>query len=263
MRLNLEQLAKWLSESTNAVVFTGAGVSTESGIPDFRSPGGVWSQRRPVLFDEYLRDPLARIEYWEQRAQTQAQFFSAEPNRAHRAFASWEQLGRLRGVITQNIDGLHQLAGNRNVLELHGTARKVACLECGDTSDAKIMLQRFQACGIPPCCDRCGGLTKHATISFGQQLSPEVLRTAMRWAREAELFIAVGSSLVVTPAAELPSLAKESGARLVIINRDATPLDGFADFIARAEIGETIGALDEALCARQLDSTNDDRGSHD
>jgi NAD-dependent deacetylase len=251
--IETQRVADWLAEAQAAVVFTGAGVSTESGIPDFRSPGGVWSRRQPILFDEYLRDPEARLEYWRQRAETHAQFAAAQPNVAHRAFARWEQAGRLRGVITQNIDGLHQLAGSRNVLELHGTARQVACLECQARYDAEHMLNQFQQSQAVPPCTRCGGLTKHATISFGQALSPDVLQTAIRWAREADLFLAIGSSLVVTPAAELPALAKESGARLVIINREPTPLDGIADAVLRGTIGAMIEAVRDLLPAAPRD----------
>jgi NAD-dependent deacetylase len=248
-----QKVADWLAEARAAVVFTGAGVSTESGIPDFRSPGGVWSRRQPILFDEYLRDPEARLEYWRQRAETHVQFAGAQPNVAHRTFARWEQAGRLRGVITQNIDGLHQLAGSRSVLELHGTARQVACLECSARYDADDMLNQFQKSQAVPRCARCGGLTKHATISFGQALSPDVLRTAIRWARDADLFLAIGSSLVVTPAAELPALAKESGARLVIINREPTPLDGIADAVLRGTIGAVIEAVHGLLPAMPQD----------
>jgi NAD-dependent deacetylase len=219
-------------------------VSTESGIPDFRSPGGVWSRRKPVLFDEYLRDPEARLEYWRQRAETHVGFAAAKPNVAHRAFARWESTARIRGIITQNIDGLHQLAGSKNVLELHGTAREVACLDCAARYDAERMLREFQESETVPRCPKCGGLTKHATISFGQSLSPIVLQTAMRWSREADVFLAIGSSLVVTPAAELPVLAKESGARLIILNREPTPLDGIADEVIRDTIGEFIQQID-------------------
>jgi NAD-dependent deacetylase len=241
------RIADWIAQVTSAVVFTGAGVSTESGIPDFRSPGGVWSRRRPIQFDEYLRDPESQIEYWRQRAETHVQFASAEPNVAHRAFARWEAAGRLSGVITQNIDGLHQLAGSRNVLELHGTARQVGCLECAARYDAAEMMKQFHESQTVPRCARCGGLTKHATISFGQSLSPQVLQSAIGWAREADLFLAIGSSLVVTPAAELPALAKESGARLVIINREPTPLDGIADLVVRGAIGELIDQIDGCI----------------
>jgi NAD-dependent deacetylase len=246
---DLERIAGWLARAERCVVFTGAGVSTESGIPDFRSPGGVWSRTKPILFDEYCRDPEAQLEYWGQRAETHLQFSDAQPNKAHEAFARWEALGRIRGVITQNIDGLHQLAGSRNVLELHGTARKVGCLECGTLYDANEMLEQFQQTQVVPRCARCGGLTKHATISFGQALSAEVLGKSMRWSREADLFFAIGSSLVVTPAAELPVLAKQSGARLVIINREPTPLDSLADLVLRQPIGRCMGAVDSLIAA--------------
>ena len=237
-------VADHLTSARAAVIFTGAGVSTESGIPDFRSPGGVWSRRKPVLFDEYLRDPEARLEYWRQRAETHVGFAAAKPNVAHRAFARWESTGRIRGIITQNIDGLHQLAGSKNVLELHGTAREVACLDCAARYDAERMLREFQESETVPRCPKCGGLTKHATISFGQSLSPIVLQTAMRWSREADVFLAIGSSLVVTPAAELPVLAKKSGARLIILNREPTPLDGIADDVIRDSIGEFVQQID-------------------
>ena len=153
MREAVQKVAAWLAEARSAVVFTGAGVSTESGIPDFRSPGGVWSRTKPILFDEYLSDPDAQLEYWRQRAETHGQFSGARPNVAHCAFASWENAGRIRGVITQNIDGLHQIAGSRNVLELHGTARQVACLECAARYDAEDMLRRFHDSAAVPRCD--------------------------------------------------------------------------------------------------------------
>ncbi len=243
----IKAVADWLAEAQSAVVFTGAGVSTESGIPDFRSPGGVWSRRKPILFDEYVRDPEARVEYWKQRAETHAEFTRAEPNVAHKAFATWEKAGRIRGLITQNIDGLHEIAGSRNVLELHGTARQVGCLDCAARFDADAMLRQFEDSQAVPCCPKCGGLTKHATISFGQSLSPAVLQAAIRWSREADLFVTVGSSLVVTPAAELPALAKSSGARLVIINREPTPLDGIADAVLREGIGVVISQIERLL----------------
>jgi NAD-dependent deacetylase len=244
---DLERIADWLARAERCVVFTGAGVSTESGIPDFRSPGGVWSRTKPVLFDDYCRDPQAQLEYWRQRAETHVQFADAQPNKAHRAFARWEAQGRIRAVITQNIDGLHQLAGSLTVVELHGTAREVGCLECGARFDAAEMLEKFQATQSVPRCERCGGLTKHATISFGQALSPEVMRTSMRWSREADLFFAIGSSLVVTPAADLPVLAKQSGARLVIINREPTPLDSLADLVLNCAIGSCMETVDSLM----------------
>jgi NAD-dependent deacetylase len=247
MNTAIRRVADWLGEAKSAVVFTGAGVSTESGIPDFRSPGGVWSRRKPVQFDQYLRDPEARLEYWKQRAETHAEFTAAEPNVAHRTFAIWEKSGRIRGLITQNIDGLHEIAGSCNVLELHGTARKVGCLECSARFEAGAMLRQFEETQVVPVCPKCGGVTKHATISFGQSLSPTVLQAAIGWAREADLFLALGSSLVVSPAAELPALAKSSGARLVIINREPTPLDGIADTVIREGVGEVISQLQSLL----------------
>ena len=249
MDADLQRIADWLGRAERCVVFTGAGVSTESGIPDFRSPGGVWSRTKPILFEDYCRDPQAQVEYWRQRAETHVQFADAQPNKAHQAFARWETQGRIRGIITQNIDGLHQLAGSRHVLELHGTARKVGCLECGALYDATVMLEQFQQTQTVPRCARCGGLTKHATISFGQALSAEVLREAIRWSREADLFFAIGSSLVVTPAADLPVLAKESGARLIIINREPTPLDGLADVVLRCAIGSCMESVDSLMSA--------------
>ncbi|REJ93995.1 MAG: NAD-dependent protein deacylase [Planctomycetota bacterium] len=237
------QLAAWISEARSAVAFTGAGISTESGIPDFRSPGGVWSRSQPVYFDEFLRDPAAREEYWRQKAESHRDFREARPNIAHEELARWEESGRLVGVITQNIDGLHQVAGSRTVWELHGTAREIACLECTHRENADRLVEQFIAEGRAPDCPRCGGLIKHATISFGQALPEDVLLAAAQAAQRADLFITIGSSLVVTPAANLPVIAKQSGAKLVIINRDATPLDSMADLVINAAIGETFRAV--------------------
>ncbi len=240
-------IAEWLLTARSAVAFTGAGISTESGIPDFRSPGGVWATSQPVYFEEFLRDPLARFEYWRQKAVAHADFVQAEPNVAHRLLAAWEHAGRLAGVITQNIDGLHQIAGSATVWELHGTARQVGCLDCRFRDDAGPMVERFLAEQRVPDCPRCGGLLKHATVSFGQNLPPDVLAAAATAAQHADLFLAIGSSLVVEPAASLPALAKRSGAKLVIINRDTTPLDRLADLVVNARIGETFRTIGDAL----------------
>jgi NAD-dependent deacetylase len=238
------QIARWLVESREAVAFTGAGISTESGIPDFRSPGGIWTKYRTIYFDEFLASADARHEYWRQKAEGQRDFSRAEPNVGHQALARWEEEGRLRAVITQNIDGLHARAGSRRVLELHGTAREVSCLDCRARFDADEMVRRFQQTGQVPCCVACGsGLVKHATISFGQRLPPDVLHEAFALSRRADLFLAIGSSLVVEPAASLPRAAKESGARLVIINRDPTPLDSLADVVLHEPIGITLAAI--------------------
>jgi len=241
------QIAAWLRESRHAVAFTGAGISTESGIPDFRSPGGVWATSDPVYYEDFLRSSAARHEYWRQKAAAHDDFMRADPNAGHQALAEWEQAGRLRAVITQNIDGLHQLAGSELVLELHGTARFVSCLDCAARFEADAMVQRFLAEERPPDCPECEGQLKHATISFGQQLPADVLQKAMQLSQEADLFFAMGSSLVVQPAASLPLLAKQNGARLVIINRDPTPQDDLADAVVHASIGETLTQVREQL----------------
>ncbi len=241
------RVAEWLAAARSAVVITGAGISTESGIPDFRSPGGVWSKYRTVYFDEFMRSAAARHEYWRQKCEAHREFASAEPNVGHRVLAKWERAGRLRGVVTQNIDGLHQIAGSRRVLELHGTAREALCLDCGVRLPIDPLVDQFLAESRVPECPECGGRLKHATISFGQALPADVLEEAARWCEEADLMLAVGSSLVVTPAAGLPRLAKETGARLVIVNRDPTPLDRAADAVLRDSIGTVLGDIDAAL----------------
>jgi NAD-dependent deacetylase len=239
----IEQVALWLAASERAVILTGAGISTESGIPDFRSPGGVWSKYRTVYFDEFMASAEARHEYWRQKCEMHRGFADAQPNAGHDVLARWEAAGRIRGVITQNIDGLHQLAGCRQVLELHGTARQATCLDCGARFDIDPLVIHFQSTGGVPDCPHCAGRLKHATISFGQMLPVDVLMEATRWSREAELVLAIGSSLVVTPAADLPRIAESCGARLVIINRDPTPLDAIADAVVHDPIGQVLAAI--------------------
>ena len=241
------RLAQWIAEARSSVVFTGAGISTESGIPDFRSPGGVWTKYRPVYFDEFMSHEEARHEYWRQKSEAHDEFTRATPNLGHKILARWEQQGRVQRLITQNIDGLHQRAGSRNVLELHGTAREAACMSCGDRQPIDPLVERFRQTGGVPYCGKCAGPMKHATISFGQNLSPEVLREAERWMLDADLVLALGSSLTVTPAATLPQLAVARGARLVIINRDSTPLDSLADLTINAPLGEALRQTDELL----------------
>lgn len=246
----VEQIAKWLSEAASAVAFSGAGISTESGIPDFRSPGGVWATNQPVYFDDFVATEAARHEYWRQKAISHQDFANAKPNVGHHVLAKWEQENRLTAVITQNIDGLHQVAGSRRVLELHGTARYVSCLECEARFDAGPMVEKFLADGHPPECPECGGITKHATISFGQSLPADVLAEAADLSNASQMFLAMGSSLVVHPAAGLPDIARQAGARLVIINRDPTPLDDVADIVINESIGETLTNIDRYLHAR-------------
>jgi len=240
-------VARWLASSRSAVVLTGAGISTESGIPDFRSPGGVWSKYRTVYFDDFLESAESRHEYWRQKCEMHREFASAKPNAGHQVLARWGAAGRIRGVITQNIDGLHQIAGSGRVLELHGTARQAACLDCQARYEIGPLVEQFRVQNRVPDCPECGGRLKHATISFGQALPADVLMEATRWSREADLLLAIGSSLVVTPAADLPRTAKAHGARLVIINRDPTPLDALADAVVSNSIGEELTAIDAKL----------------
>ena len=247
MSPEVQRVARWLASSQRAVVLTGAGISTESGIPDFRSPGGVWSKYRTVYFDEFMASVEARHEYWRQKCEMHRDFTAAKPNAGHQVLARWEAAGRIRGLITQNIDGLHQLAGSRHVLELHGTARQAGCLDCGARFDIEPLVVTFQSTGAVPDCPQCDGRLKHATISFGQMLPADVLMQATRWAREVDLMLAIGSSLVVTPAADLPRVAKAAGARLVIINRDPTPLDAIADATLCGSIGDVLSAIDASL----------------
>ncbi len=246
----LQEVATRLAASTRAVAFTGAGISTESGIPDFRSPGGVWSRHRPVMYQEFLASHDARRRYWAMKKEAFRDFADAAPNVAHRVLARWESSGRLRGVITQNIDGLHQDAGSSNVLELHGTNREVYCLDCGQRYPAAQVQEWLEAGEDVPACRACSGWLKPATVSFGQNLPVDVLEAAQRLSEEADCFIAIGSSLVVQPAAGLPELAKRRGAYLVIVNRDETPLDPFADRVIRTSAGAALEAIDAAFGAR-------------
>jgi NAD-dependent deacetylase len=241
------QVARWLSESRTAVAFTGAGISTESGIPDFRSPGGVWSKYQPVYFDDFLRSAAARHEYWRQKCEGHDDFAAARPNPGHELLATWEARGHLAAVVTQNIDGLHQLAGSRRVLELHGTARHIACLDCSTRYEVTPMVEDFRRTNQVPPCPACGGLLKLATISFGQSLPADVLEAAVALCRKADLVFAIGSSLVVEPAASLPRIARERGARLVIINRDPTPLDAWAAARFDGSIGTVLTEIERAM----------------
>lgn len=237
----------WLDEATSAVAFTGAGISTESGIPDFRSPGGVWAKNDPVYFDDFMSSADSRYEYWRQKSEAHGDFADAVPNITHQTLAAWETSGKLRGVITQNIDGLHQDAGNQNVLELHGTAREIACMDdCGWREPAGPWVRKFLEDDRVPDCPQCGGRLKHATVSFGQSLPPDVLQQAGSWSSQSDLFFAMGSSLVVHPAAGLPALARQNGAKLVILNRDPTPLDSIANLVVNAALGDLFGLLSDS-----------------
>ena len=243
----IERVAEWLLQARRAVVFTGAGISTESGIPDFRSPGGVWAKYKPVYYDEFLSSAEARQEYWRQKSEAADDFQRAKPNAGHLAIARWEQAGRVAGVITQNIDGLHQLAGSRVVHELHGTAREVECVDCQARFEPLASLAEYRASQTPPPCPTCGGRLKSATVLFGQSMPAEAMRASAELAESCDLFLAIGSSLVVYPAAGLPEIASRSGAKLVIINRDPTEQDATAEAVIHETIGETLTRIDEAL----------------
>jgi NAD-dependent deacetylase len=231
-----------VSSGRRILAFTGAGVSTPSGIPDFRSPGGVWSRFQPVTIQEFLISEEARQRYWEMRRLMWPDFVRAEPNVVHRALARVEQSGRLQGVVTQNIDGLHQLAGSRKVVELHGTNRRVECMSCHRESDmAAVQAELLE--GQAPRCRSCGGPLKAATISFGQALRPDVVREAFALASSCDVLLALGSSLVVYPAAALPEAAAGAGAKLILVNRDETPLDHLATVLIHGPLEEVVPAV--------------------
>ena len=241
--MNFEQATTLIARSSRIVGFTGAGISTESGIPDFRSPNGIWANNRMIEYSEFVNSRAGRVEYWRQKVAMWPEMRDAEPNAGHRAFAELERQGRLRAMITQNIDGLHQKAGNTNVIELHGTTVECECLTCGARISMDEAVGRVKAGDPAPECDTCGGLLKPATISFGQSMPALAMKLAVEACLDCEVFLAVGSSLVVYPAASLPELAKQSGAALIIINRTPTPLDEIADLVINEEIGKALPAL--------------------
>jgi NAD-dependent protein deacetylase/lipoamidase len=222
--------------------FTGAGISTECGIPDFRSPGGLWTKNRPIPFDEFLASREMRDESWRRRFAIDATFAAAKPGRGHRALASLYRRGKVPELITQNIDNLHQASGIAadDVIELHGNTTFATCLGCEQRYDLQWVKAQFDANDnhAPDC--QCGGFIKTATISFGQSMPFDAMQRAEELTKNCDLFLAVGSSLVVWPAAGFPLMAKRNGAALVIINRDATELDEYADLVVRNDIGDVL-----------------------
>jgi NAD-dependent deacetylase len=237
-------LADLIAAAERVVLFTGAGISTESGIPDFRSPGGFWTRNRPIDFDEFLASEEARRETWRRRFALEPLVRAAQPNRGHRACAALVQQGKAQAVITQNIDGLQQASGvpDARVIELHGNTTYARCLDCGERHELAAIRVAFEEAGTLPQCRHCDGLVKTATISFGQAMPEEAMRRAERETYAADLFVVLGSSLVVYPAAGFPIAAKSNGARLAIVNRDPTELDQIADLVLHAGIGEAFGA---------------------
>jgi len=238
-----------LRVARDAIVFTGAGISTESGIPDFRSPGGIWTQMAPIEFQDFVSSPAMRKEAWRRRFAMEEMFARVVPNAGHQAIAALVQRGTVRHVITQNIDNLHQVSGvpAERVIELHGNTRYAKCLECGSRAELEPIRVHFEAHGEAPDCPECGGLLKTATISFGQAMPEAEMERAERATRGCDLFLVLGSSLVVYPAAGFPLLAKRGGARLVIINREPTDQDYFADLVLHTEIGSTLSSAMEVL----------------
>jgi NAD-dependent deacetylase len=242
-------LAALIRASSRAVIFTGAGMSTESGIPDFRSPGGIWTKMMPVEFQDYISDPEARRVSWQRRFEMEETWNKVLPNGGHRAVAQLVARGKVSHVITQNIDALHQAGGvpEEQVIELHGNTRYAKCLDCGARVEIADIREHFDLHGDAPDCAACGGIVKTATISFGQPMPELEMARAAAAAKACDLMLVLGSSLAVYPAAGVPLLAKRSGARLAILNRDTTPQDQFADLVVRAEIGPTLQAVIDAL----------------
>jgi NAD-dependent protein deacetylase/lipoamidase len=240
-----------LARARRIVVFSGAGVSTESGIPDFRSPGGLWTRYDPrqLGFRRYVSDPATRRLAW--RLRRELHHLDARPNPAHLACVRLAEAGRLAGVVTQNIDGLHTDAGlpPELVCEVHGTGRQVVCLDCDDRGPMAAAVARVEAGAEDPACSRCGGVLKAATVSFGQSIPAAVWARAEAMTAACDAFVAVGSSLVVQPAAGLPRKAKRLGAALVIVNREPTPLDDLADAVLHGEAGTLLPALVDAALA--------------
>jgi NAD-dependent deacetylase len=240
----IAELARLIDKARRAVVFTGAGISTESGIPDFRSPGGIWTRMAPIDFADFLASEEARRENWRRRFAMEETFRAAGPNRGHRAVAELVRRGTAAAVITQNIDGLHQASGipAERVIELHGNTTYAACLDCERRYELDAVRAAFERDESAPVCDSCGGWIKTATISFGQAMPAAAMRRAETETIAADLFIVAGSSLVVYPAAGFPELAKRYDATLVIVNREPTGLDAIADLVLHRAIGETLGA---------------------
>ena len=243
----LDAARRWIDAAQRVVVLTGAGISTDSGIPDFRGPQGVWTRNpaaeKQATIQNYLAEPDVRMAAW--RARLEHTAWTARPNSGHRALVALEQRGKLHALITQNVDELHQIAGNSpaKVIEVHGTIRRVMCWQCGARAPMQEALARVRAGETDPPCRLCGGILKSDTISFGQALVPEVIERAMNAAREADLMLAVGSTLQVYPVAGAVPVAKNAGARVVIVNAEPTALDSLADAVLQRSISEVLPVI--------------------
>lgn len=240
---DIATLRRMLDAARRIVVFTGAGISTESGIPDFRGPNGTWSRVQPILFQDFVASAEARREAWRRRFEGEPVMRAAQPNQGHRAVALLVRQGKASAVITQNIDGLHQASGvpEAQVIELHGNSTYAHCLDCARRYEIAALRVAFEREGEVPPCETCGGLVKTATVSFGQAMPEEAMERARRETLAADLFVVLGSSLVVYPAAGFPQIAKRNGARLVIVNNQETELDDMADLVIHHPIGQVMG----------------------
>src|SRR4030081_3172104 len=242
---DIERLHELIAGAKRIVAFTGAGISTESGIPDFRSPGGIWTKYQPIYFDDFMSSEEMRHEAWRRKFATDETMLKAEPNAGHRALAKLVEQGRMSAIITQNVDGLHQRSGvpASKIIELHGNATYASCLDCGHRHELDSIRKAFLGKGELPVCVKCEGIVKTATISFGQAMPEIQMARAQDETMACDLFIVLGSSLVVYPAAGFPRVAKRKGAGLVIVNRDATDQDSDADLVVHAEIGPTLSRV--------------------
>ncbi len=244
---DLDVIASWLRDASFVVVLTGAGISTESGIPDFRGPQGIWTKNpdaeKTATLEHYMADEEVRRRAWQNRVTSE--IWAAQPNAAHRALVDLERKGALQALVTQNVDGLHHAAGQSPdlVVEIHGNVREAKCMSCGWRGPMHETLERVRAGEGDPRCTHCGGILKSATISFGENLVPDDLHRSQLAAARADLFLALGTSLAVYPAAALPEIALRSGARLVVMNAQETPFDTVADAVVREQLGEVLPAL--------------------
>jgi NAD-dependent deacetylase len=245
MEMAVGKLRDLLDRSKATLPFTGAGISTECGIPDFRSPGGIWTKNQPIPFDTFLTSQEMRDESWRRRFAMDGYFSTARPGRGHRAVAALYRAGKAPAVITQNIDNLHQASGiaHDHVIELHGNTTYATCLRCSRRYELTWIKNRYEATGRAPDCSECGGYIKTATVSFGQAMPGDAMRRAEELTHACDLFLVIGSSLVVWPAAGFPLMAKRNGAKLVILNRDATEFDEISDLVIHQDIGAVLSSF--------------------
>ena len=248
MKKEIAQIAAKIKEGGNNVVFTGAGISTESGIPDYRSQGGIWDKFRPVYFDEFMSSKEARIEYWRRWVELYRGIVQARPNPAHLALAGLHDMGLLQAVVTQNVDGLHQESGlpDEKIIELHGNTRRIRCMSCRQVIPIENVQQRLKAGDPAPECE-CGGYLKPDTISFGQAMPVAEVEKAVALSKGSDFFMVVGSTLVVQPAAHMPYYAKNNGAFLAVINLSETPCDEMCDVLIRDKAGQVLQEIVKAV----------------